>query len=488
MAKKDINIVWLKRDLRLQDHWPLKMAEEAELPYLIIYCFEPSLIKYPDTSLRHLQFVYHSIEAMNKELAPFQKQVDTFYAEAVEVFSLLMEYFNINNVWAYQESGTQLTWDRDKAVSKLLIANQVNWEECQKDGVIRGIRNREGWDRQWYQMAHSSIIQNRYKKGTSLSIPFERVLPTDLGKKIKEYPKAFQPAGEKNAWHYLESFVNKRGMNYRKHISKPMESRQSCGRISPYLAWGNLSIRQAYQYVRQHENYPKQKAAFNAFLTRLKWHCHFIQKFEVECNYEHTCINRGYELLHHPEKSSWIEAWENGYTGYPLVDACMRCLRETGWINFRMRAMLVSFFCHHLFQDWRKGHYHLARLFLDYEPGIHYTQFQMQAGTTGVNTLRIYNPVKQSQDHDPEGNFIKRWVPELEKVSSAYIHEPWKMPQLEQQMTGFIVEEAYSVPVVDIHESAKKARKAIWGHRKNEQVQVERERIINTHTRNSISK
>ena len=122
-------------------------------------------------------------------------------------------------------------------------------------------------------------------------------LPDKFKKKLEAYPEVFQPAGENNAWKYLNSFTNKRGSNYQKHISKPTESRKSCSRLSPYLAWGNLSIKQVFQFVGTHPNGVSNDRAFSAMLTRLHWHCHFIQKFEVECSYEQTCINRGYELL-----------------------------------------------------------------------------------------------------------------------------------------------------------------------------------------------
>ena len=145
--------------------------------------------------------------------------------------------------------------------------------------------------------------------------------------------------------------------------------------------------------------------------------------------------------------------------------------------------MLVSFLCHHLDQDWRKGTYHLAKYFLDYEPGIHYPQFQMQAGTTGINTVRIYNPVKQSHDHDPEGKFIKAWVPELANVDPLHIHEPWKMTPLEQQYCGVSIGKDYPEPIVDLTESGKQARAKIWGHRKVKEVKAEKERILRTHTR-----
>jgi deoxyribodipyrimidine photo-lyase len=218
-------------------------------------------------------------------------------------------------------------------------------------------------------------------------------------------------------------------------------------------------------------------------LSRIKWHCHFIQKFEVACSYEHHCLNPGYEALLHDNNTEFLDAWKAGKTGIPIVDANMRCLQHTGWINFRMRAMLVSFLCHHLDIDWRLGVYHLAQLFLDYEPGIHYPQFQMQAGTTGVNTVRMYNPVKQSLDHDPEGTFIKTWVPELRAISAEHIHAPHLMTFEEQELCGVHIGTDYPVPIIELESAARHARQAIWGHRKKDEVKTEGKRIVKTHAR-----
>jgi len=479
--KKKINIVWLKRDLRTKDHEPLYEAEKSKLDYIIIYLFEPTQMSHHDSSERHHQFIYYSILEMNKSLAKYKRKVHIFNSNALKFFKFITERFKIETIFSYKESGTKISWDRDIKVASYLKSMKIKWKEFNNQGIIRGSKNRVGWDKNWFVYASSSLINNSYKTNNFnlKHTPFDFKI-NDFSY-LKNYPNYFQPPGERYALKYLNTFIKKRYKNYNFHISKPMDSRYSCGRISTYLSWGNISLRQVYQTIKNALNYKINKRIFDSFLSRLKWRSHFIQKFEVDCSYEYLCVNRGYEKMTYQNDDLFLESWKNGQTGFPLVDASMRCLLKTGWLNFRMRAMLVSFLCHYLDQDWRRGVYHLAKLFLDYEPGIHYTQFQMQAGVTGINSIRIYNPIKQSIEKDPDGIFVKKWLPELSKINNKFIHQPWNLTDID--LMDFKIKDVYRHPVIAPRLQYKRVKNKLWGLRKTDFVKKESKRLLSLHVR-----
>lgn len=482
-TKEVINVVWLKRDVRLHDNEAIANAIRDGKRFLLLFPFENILLNDPHYNERHWNFIKESIVDINIELAAYDSHVLTVQSDIIGIFNHIQDLYKIDKVFSHMETGILVTYNRDKDFIRYCRNNNIEWIENINNGVQRGLQNRDSWFEDWnFYMRQEQEVFDPQKDQLLNSDELLRIQKRSVEISL-ETPSntSFQKGGRTTGWKYIDSFFINRYKNYMFHISKPELSRKSCSRISPYLAWGNFSVREIFQ-LGQEAKTPSSRRHIGAFLSRLRWQAHFIQKFEMEHTMEEASVNKGYHKLKKSISKKYQEAWKEGQTGFPLVDACMRCLKETGYLNFRMRALTVSFFTHILWQPWQDATTHLSQMFLDFEPGIHFPQLQMQAGETGINNLRIYNPIKNGIDHDEDAAFIKKWVPELANLDTHFAHEPYLMSPMEQQFNNFQIGLDYPHPIVDIKETRKRASDVLWGMKKDPLVKRENKRILSKHT------
>lgn len=475
----DTTLLWFKRDLRVEDNQALALAVERGRSVLPLYLVEPELWAQPDASARQWRFVAECLPELSTGLSKRGAPLVVKVGSACSVLEELRERFSLVEIISHEETGNGWSYARDRAVATWAKASGVRLTEVPQTGVQRRLASRDGW---------------AAARDNALSLPQTNPPRAFTGVRCESDPLpsardlqlAFDPCpdrqrgGRENALALLGGFLEERGLEYRRAMSSPLEGENACSRLSPHLAFGTLSVRevgQAAQARRAETRGSAWAAAMKSFDARLAWRDHFMQKLEDEPALETRCLHSDYETLRPrtPCKAS-LAAWSAGETGLPFVDACMRYLTATGWLNFRMRSMLVAVASYHLWLDWRATGPVLARRFTDYEPGIHWSQMQMQSGTTGMNTVRIYNPVKQGHDQDPTGVFTRRWVPELAEVPDAFLQEPWLWEGAPR-----LLGRRYPAPIVDVKAAAAEARDRVWAVRRKPGFAEIAARVIDKH-------
>jgi len=474
-------ILWFRHDLRSED----KLARDTACrdgEVLPIFIYDKNYWELETSSSYHLKFTQDSLEELNQNFkGQFNSKIHIFYGDTLKILDELINKYKFEEIYSNQIFRNQYTLDLDQKCKSLFKEKNVLWHQGQQFGIQLENRKRNFWSSQW----NNFIDLNPVK--AQINCKFLKVDTPSLDQiKTKEIDGTnIQKGGRKQALSLLQSFLEQRSENYQKEMSSPVTGEVACSRLSPHITYGTISLREINFAIM---NAKKENMSFNkvkslrSFRSRLAWHCHFIQKIYDEPEIEWQNMNRAYDgLRENTFNEEYHHAWKTGLTGYPFVDACMRYLKAKGWINFRMRAMLVSFASYQLWLDWKKTSKHMAQLFTDYEPGIHYSQFQMQSGTTGINTIRIYNPIKQSSDQDPNGSFIKKWVPELQNVPDKLVHEPWKLTYLEQKDLDLEIGKHYPHPIVDHHSSSKTARDKIWQIKKTDEAKFNAQKILQKH-------
>lgn len=416
-------VIWHREQLRMRDHPAVTAATEDADVVLPLFVFDHHF--YGDDGLAcdaRIRFLHECLLDLSDRYDTASAGFAGLTYAHGDPIPILDAFIDAGwEVFASQTPTGRYGLERDATASDLGV------RFVSGDGLRRETeRTRDGWSdhiEAWFEDA-------QYRPslaGTVLTDTRTGVTIEDIEACYEVDPtKSLVPEGGTTvAREKLEAFVS-RLPDYPGNISSPLDARNGCSGLSPYIRFGCLSTRQVYQYVREHA---PSGSGQDMFISRLFWNRHYNQKLEDWPGWLDRAVNPELEGFNRDNfDPELVMAWKEGRTGYPMVDAAMRCLRETGWLNFRMRAMGASAYFHLLQQPWQIGadwyHHHL----IDSDAAINYTQWQSQAGLIGKPNLRLYNPRKQVRDQDPEGAWIRRWVPELEGLPPDHLPQPEKTP------------------------------------------------------------
>lgn len=530
-----LQIVWFKRDLRIDDHEALEHAIRQG-PVLALILIETALWRDSGLAAQHFDFALECYQDLQREMASLGAGLSLIACDrAQDAFDWLHQQVGLACIHSHMETGDGASYKRDLDMLEWCKRHKVRWCEYRQFGVVRGLKQRKAWASQWETLMRvprvqfdpvkaaealragrtllqSALIQRREHHVAESDAPFTQLTQPDNGRLLYiplhsttfftadelvslELPSADalglsalrpprrQRGGLRAAKTQFSSFLDTRSAHYRGGISSPLSAPEACSRLSVYLSYGCISMRELVQETRSKleaigDRSNRQYKGLEGFLSRLHWHCHFIQKLETEPEIEFYNMHRGYDGLRESYfDQTRFEALKAGKTGWPMVDACVRMLGDCGWLNFRMRAMLVSVASYPLWLHWRQVGQWLAQGFLDFEPGIHWSQMQMQSGTTGINTTRVYNPIKQAHEHDPLGIFVRRWLPAIRSVPEQFVFEPWLAPARYRQSAS----EPIIDPIVDLARATREAKAKVHALRAESSVIAQTQSVLRKH-------
>lgn len=464
-----VHLVWFRRDLRVHDHAPLVAAVASGAAVLPLYIFEPGLWALPEHSRRQFDFLMESLTELDEALTARGARLVVRTGDALEVLADLHRRHGIEAIHVHEETGLAWSRSRDRAVRRWAMQAGISLREQPQPGVVRGLKAHENWTARW----KAAVSATRLRAPEAICAATQAAGPWPIAEDFRLEPDDCpdrQNGGRAAGVELLRSFLAGRGRRYRQDADNPAVAQTVSSRLSPHLAFGTLSVREAWQAAAraygafEQDGDATYAASIACFLERLQWRASALQSLE-----DRPLPQEGGGDGLRPSAAAddpRLDAWIRGRTGFPLIDAAMRSLRTTGWISFRMRALLIGFATHHLWMDWRRPAERLAALLTDFEPGLHYPRAMICSAVTGPDAPRILNPVKQSHEQDPHGAFIRRWVPELAALPDSYLHAPWEAPKAELARAGVVFGQTYPMRMVDHVAAAREARERITAARR----------------------
>lgn len=475
-------IHWFRRDLRLRDNPALRAAAARSNGCVIpLFILDDAILHAPRTGVARTAFMIDALRDLDASLRARGSRLVVRRGRTLDVIRDLVRDSGAAGI-AWNRDYTPFARRRDAQVEALL--RDLNVETCiDEEAVILGpddVRTGDGrpyavytpyW-RRWRAL----VERRRDEALREVEPPLLHPVPdhiadlaipdiADLGMIVSQ---RIPPGGETPGNARLAAFVDLTAAHSiagyadgRNLMAEPATSR-----LSPYLRFGCVAPRAALRAalrlldsVGNDQTAQRTARSVETWIGELAWRDFYYQ---ILWHYPHVLqrsFKAQYDALAWENDPALFDAWKEGRTGYPIVDAAMRQLNQEAWMHNRARMIVASFLTKDLLIDWRWGERHFMQQLVDGDHAANNGGWQWSAGT-GTDAqpyFRIFNPVSQGQKFDPQGVYVRRYLPELAQVPDRYIHAPWTMPRAEQQQCGVIVGRDYPAPIVDHAERRMRA-------------------------------
>lgn len=453
-------LVWFRRDLRDYDHAALSAALAAHRAIYCAFVFDREILDaLPSRADRRVTFIWRSIRELKEALRARGGDLHVLHGRARQEIPRLARRLKVSAVYVNRDYEPQAI-ARDVAVAERLRAAGIDFR-TRKDQVIfelEEIRTQSGG---------AFSVFTPYRKAWLARLRPAHLAPYDIGPLEARFApvnagpmppledigfegvEPLLPAGMSGGARLWRSFRKRLGAYARQ---RDFPSLGATSRLSVHLRFGTVSIRALVREARS-----RRGAGPAAWLSELIWREFYFAILAARPDIVDHAFRREYDALRWERDGTAFRAWREGRTGYPLVDAAMRELNATGAMHNRLRMVTASFLVKDLGIDWRRGERYFAGKLLDYDLAANNGGWQWSA-STGCDAqpwFRIFNPVLQSRRFDPDGTYIRRWLPELARVPDAHLHAPWEMGRIEQRSGECVIGRDYPAPIVR-HEEARR--------------------------------
>ena len=463
-----LNIVWFRQDLRLEDNPALSKAAENNARILPIYILDDENAESWSMGEASRWWLHKSLESLNKSL---DENLHFFIGKADEIIPDLIEKTKATGVY-WNRCYEPWRINRDKKIKTALLNNNITVRSFNGSLLFEPPNIKKQDDTPY------KVFTPFYKKGCLENGPLPRdllVCPSKLifeknieSKKLSDLKllpsinwyhniqNTWSP-GEKGAQHRLNNFLKTGIKNYK--IGRNRPDKEFISRLSPHLHFGELSPHQAWFSVKELRQSSETKDSIEHFLSELGWREFSNNLLYYWQNLPEINLQKKFDRFPWLDNPKSLECWQRGMTGYPIVDAGMRQLWKTGYMHNRVRMVTGSFLVKNLMLDWRHGERWFWDTLLDADLANNSASWQWIAGcgADAAPYFRIFNPIIQGEKFDPNGDYVREYIPELSTIPTKFIHKPWEAPEEILMVAGITLDKDYPLPIVDLKSSRDRA-------------------------------